>query len=99
MPVLIPKSVNSNTNAGTVITRLYCPYKSAFNSLPTIIAATAIITVAKAEPEKRKNPPLAESSVTFDKSSGKTTTPPHTFANPQIRQDQHSERKKTELDK
>jgi hypothetical protein len=39
------------------------------------IAATAMITVANAEPENKKKPPRAESSVTFDKSSSKTSLP------------------------
>jgi hypothetical protein len=38
------------------------------------MAAIANITVAKAEPEKRKKPPRAESSLTLDKSSGNALT-------------------------
>jgi hypothetical protein len=39
-----------------------------------------MITVANAEPENKKKPPRAESSVTFDKSSSKNTAPVHYLA-------------------
>jgi hypothetical protein len=42
-----------------------------------------MITVANAEPENKKNPPRADSSVTLDKSSGKDTAPANHFADPQ----------------